>query len=263
MARETSGTRDEFVWPETGPGFRPEQHRWRAEFPFPGPNLNRLCVQPEVVDFMTRVLQSTDLRLYQAQCSAKLRRYDELRATDAHRPEPLVAPTVKRSALVARRVVPVPLRRRRGERTHASRRARGLGRPVTERPVDLATETTRRSTPPSDPRPDRVARLLVYRTDVFHRAVEMTAPGCVPLPAEYQLSSSPDKNGSTSTRCQSRAVAPLDGVRRIGEAPRSSICSASRNRGIRSGTKRCWTRLPSAIRSSISRRGAPVLNPAS
>ena len=63
--------RDEFAWPETGPGFRPEQHRWRAEFPFPGPNLNRLCVQPEVVDFMTRALQSTDLRLYQAQCSAK------------------------------------------------------------------------------------------------------------------------------------------------------------------------------------------------
>src|SRR5579872_5690922 len=27
---------DVFVWPPTGPGFRPEQHTWRREFPLPG-----------------------------------------------------------------------------------------------------------------------------------------------------------------------------------------------------------------------------------
>src|SRR5258708_15555803 len=36
--------RDGFVWPATGPGFRPEQHRWGAQFPVPGSGmLNRLC----------------------------------------------------------------------------------------------------------------------------------------------------------------------------------------------------------------------------
>ncbi len=61
-----------FTWPPDGPGFRPEQHRWRAEFPFSdGGLLNHLCVHPSIVDFAERILESTDLRLYQAQMSAK------------------------------------------------------------------------------------------------------------------------------------------------------------------------------------------------
>src|SRR5260370_39817196 len=28
--------RESFVWPPTGPGFRPEQHHWAGLFPFPG-----------------------------------------------------------------------------------------------------------------------------------------------------------------------------------------------------------------------------------
>ncbi len=61
-----------FVWPPDGPGFRPEQHRWRAEFPFAGSGaLNRLCVHPSIVDFARRALQEADLRLYQAGISAK------------------------------------------------------------------------------------------------------------------------------------------------------------------------------------------------
>src|SRR3984957_6311945 len=39
-----------FVWPEEGPGFRPEQQRWSATFPFPGSALNRLCVHPSIID---------------------------------------------------------------------------------------------------------------------------------------------------------------------------------------------------------------------
>ena len=61
-----------FVWPDEGPGFRPEQHRWHALFPLPGCDaLNRLFVHPSLVDFAERALESTDLRLYQAQVSAK------------------------------------------------------------------------------------------------------------------------------------------------------------------------------------------------
>jgi hypothetical protein len=61
-----------FVWPEEGPGFRPEQQRWSATFPFPGTGaLNRLCVHLSVVDFAERALESTDIRLYQAGASAK------------------------------------------------------------------------------------------------------------------------------------------------------------------------------------------------
>lgn len=65
-------SRATYTWPETGPGFRPEQHQWRGEFPFPGAGaLNRLCVHPSIVDFACRALDSTDLRLYQASASAK------------------------------------------------------------------------------------------------------------------------------------------------------------------------------------------------
>ena len=60
-----------FVWPEAGPGFRPEQQRWSATFPFPGKALNRLCVHPSIIDFAERALGSTDIRLYQAGASAK------------------------------------------------------------------------------------------------------------------------------------------------------------------------------------------------
>jgi len=63
---------EDFPWPEEGPGFRGEQHRWNAEFPFPGSGtLNRLCVHASVVDFAERTLGTADLRLYQAAASAK------------------------------------------------------------------------------------------------------------------------------------------------------------------------------------------------
>jgi hypothetical protein len=61
-----------FVWPATGPGFRPEQHNWRREFPFPGSGaLSRLCVHPSIVDFCARALGTADIRIYQSQVSAK------------------------------------------------------------------------------------------------------------------------------------------------------------------------------------------------
>src|SRR5258706_15554938 len=58
--------------PATGPAFRPEQHRFRGEFPFYGSGLlSRMCVHPAIVDFMERALGTIDLRVYQAQASAK------------------------------------------------------------------------------------------------------------------------------------------------------------------------------------------------
>ena len=74
--RSGSATRRRRAIPSSGrmigPGFRPEQHRWRSEFPLPGSGaLNRLCVHPAIVDFMERALETRDLRCYQAQVSAK------------------------------------------------------------------------------------------------------------------------------------------------------------------------------------------------
>jgi hypothetical protein len=58
--------------PEHGPAFRPEQHRWGREFPFfCSGALNRLYVHPAIIDFAERVLETPDVRLYQAQVSAK------------------------------------------------------------------------------------------------------------------------------------------------------------------------------------------------
>ena len=64
--------KEDYPWPEDGPGFRADQQRWMATFPFPGSGvLNRLCVHPSIVDFAERALGSTDIRLYQAHASAK------------------------------------------------------------------------------------------------------------------------------------------------------------------------------------------------
>jgi hypothetical protein len=61
-----------YVWPDEGPGFRPDQQRWASIFPFPGSGaLNRICVHSSIVDFAERALDNTDIRLYQARASAK------------------------------------------------------------------------------------------------------------------------------------------------------------------------------------------------
>ena len=61
-----------FVWPDEGPGFRPDQQRWAAAFPFAGTGaLNRMCVHPSIVDFAERALGNIDIRLYQAHLTAK------------------------------------------------------------------------------------------------------------------------------------------------------------------------------------------------
>jgi hypothetical protein len=77
---------EEFVWPEEGPGFRPEQQIWSEKFPFPGKGtLNRLCVHPSIVDFAERALRQRDVRIYQIHASAKyegLTNYEQPMHTD-------------------------------------------------------------------------------------------------------------------------------------------------------------------------------------
>jgi hypothetical protein len=78
--------KEDFVWPDDGPGFRPEQFLWSQSFPFAGSGkLNRLCVNSSVVDFAERALGDPDTRLYQIHASAKysgLTNYEQPMHTD-------------------------------------------------------------------------------------------------------------------------------------------------------------------------------------
>jgi hypothetical protein len=77
---------EDYVWPDEGPGFRPDQQRWMGAFPFGGSGaLDRLCVHRSVVDFAERALDTPDIRLYQAHASAKysgLTNYEQPMHTD-------------------------------------------------------------------------------------------------------------------------------------------------------------------------------------
>ncbi|MCU1460957.1 MAG: hypothetical protein JWO37_1032 [Acidimicrobiales bacterium] len=166
-----------FVWPPDGPGFRPEQHRWRREFPFAGSGLmNRLCVHDAIVDFAERAMQTTDIRLYQAGVAAKytgITNYEQPMHTDRNH-----------SWLPARREAPwwhvetflylsdvdidhAP--------THLVSVRDAAGRPITA-PLFMPAwdpELYAAERPASGVR----GSLLAYRPDVFHRAVNLTAPG--------------------------------------------------------------------------------------
>jgi hypothetical protein len=78
--------KEEYQWPDEGPGFRSAQQRWMGSFPFPGSGaLNRLCVHSSIVDFAERALGTSDIRLYQAHASAKysgLTNYEQPMHTD-------------------------------------------------------------------------------------------------------------------------------------------------------------------------------------
>ena len=168
---------DEYVWPPHGPGFRPEQHRWRAEFPFRGSGaLSRLCVHPSIVDFMARALGTDDMRVYQASASAKYTGdtdYEQPMHTDRNHSW---LPTVPRppwwhveSFLYLSDV------HAGNAPTHLVPVGESGGRATT---VPLIF-------PKQDPeiyaaeRPAEGVRgsLLAYRSDVFHRGVDLTAPG--------------------------------------------------------------------------------------
>jgi hypothetical protein len=175
--------RTSYRWPETGPGFRPEQHRWASIFPLPGSGaLNRLFVHPSIVDFAERALRTADVRLYQGQVSAKytgLVNYEQPMHTDRNhswlppRPdapwrhvegflylsdvEAGTAPThlvsVRESA---DRDTTSPLFLPHGDPEHYG----DPGLYAMERPA-------------AGPR----GSFLAYRSNVFHRGVNLTKPG--------------------------------------------------------------------------------------
>lgn len=169
--------RESYVWPSHGPGFRPEQRRWHGEFPFPGSGaLNRLCVHPAIIDFVERALQTTDLRLYQAHVLAKytgVTNYEQPMHTD--RNHSFLPPLTELPWLHVEAFLYLSDVHSGTAPTHLVSARDSAGRPPT---VPLIM-------PDADPelyaaeRPATGVRgsLLAYRPDVFHRAVDLTAPG--------------------------------------------------------------------------------------
>lgn len=159
-----------------GPGTRAAQFRWRGEFPFRGSGaLARLCVHRSILDFVERALETSDLRLYQAQANAKYTGdadYEQPLHTDGN--HSLLPPRMEPPwwhvqvfvylSDVSAGVAP----------THVVSLSDSTGRSPNERFM-----------PEDDPdlyAAERAAdgvrgSVLVYRTDVFHRGVDLTEPG--------------------------------------------------------------------------------------
>ncbi len=165
-----------YVWPEQGPGFRPEQHRWAHEFPFPGSGaLNRLCVHPAIVDFAARALGTDDLRLYQIQVAAKyggLTNYEQPMHTD--RNHSWLPPRSEPPWLHVEGFLYLSDIDEDTAPTHLVARGDSVGRSPSA-PLFM---------PKQDPElyaaergaPGVRGSLLAYRPDVFHRGVAMRNP---------------------------------------------------------------------------------------
>ena len=177
LGRPPAPRADEYVWPAQGPGFRPEQHRWRAEFSFPGTGaLNRLSVHPSVVDFMERALGTDDLRVYQTGVSAKYTgaaNYEQPMHTD--RNHSWLPPRAEDPWLHVESFLYLSDVGETCAPTHLVSIRDSVGRAPT---VPLVL-------PQQDPDLYRAERpavgvrgsLLAYRPDVFHRGVDITEPG--------------------------------------------------------------------------------------
>jgi hypothetical protein len=169
-------SREPFVWPPDGPGFRPDQHAWNRGFPFPGTGaLNRLVVHPAIVAFVERAL-GPDVVLYQAQLTAKytgFTNYEQPMHTDRNHswlPARTEAPWDHVEGFLYLSDVDAST-----APTHlvAVRDARGRdpNEPLVTPDRDPDLYACER--PASGPR----GSLLAYRNDVFHRAVDLTEPG--------------------------------------------------------------------------------------
>jgi hypothetical protein len=166
-----------FVWPDDGPGFRDDQHRWQSFFPFPGTGaLNRLVVHSGIVDFVQRAMGTTDVRVYQTGVSAKytgITNYEQPMHTDRNHSW---LPPLSRAPwwhvegfLYLSDVSPT------GNPTHLVSVRDSVGR----------SSTTPLIMPDRDPELYALEKgaagvrgsYLAYRPDVFHRAVELSEPG--------------------------------------------------------------------------------------
>jgi hypothetical protein len=174
---EPAPPRHSFTWPPDGPGFRPEQHTWRAEFPFSGSGrLNRLCVHPAIVDLAERLLATDDLRLYQVGVSAKYTgetNYEQPMHTD--RNHSWLPPRAETPWLHVESFLYLSDVDAGTAPTHLVSLRDSPGRSPTAPLIMPANdpELYSRERPAAGMR----GSLLAYRPDVFHRAVNLTAPG--------------------------------------------------------------------------------------
>jgi hypothetical protein len=174
---EPAAPRHSFTWPAEGPGFRPEQHRWRAEFPFSGSGrLNRLCVHPAIVDLAERLLDTDDLRLYQVGVSAKYTgetNYEQPMHTD--RNHSWLPPRADSRWLHVESFLYLSDVDAGTAPTHLVSLRDSVGRSPTSPLImpDKDPELYAAEEPAAGIR----GSLLAYRPDVFHRGVNLTAPG--------------------------------------------------------------------------------------
>jgi hypothetical protein len=158
--------------PEAGPAFRPEQHRWGREFPFhDAPALNRLFVHPAIVDFVERALGTRDVRLYQAQVSAKYQgdaNYEQPLHTDRNHSYLPPRPGEHVEMFLYLTDVDADCMP-----THFVSRADSAGYSPHVPFVPPGDPLYEREHAATGPR----GSLLAYRNDTFHRAVNLTRPG--------------------------------------------------------------------------------------
>ena len=247
--------KQDYVWPEDGPGFRSEQQRWMGTFPFDGSGaLNRLCVHPSLIDFAERAIQSTDLRLYQAHASAKysgLTNYEQPMHTDRNHSwlpaigEPpwwnltgfLYLTDVTEDENPTRLV------------TVDDSAAIDSPYPVVLPRMDPKLYAAERSAPGIR------GSYLAYRSVVWHRGASFKAPNTARFNVGLAFKrAGQDWIGYDTQQSRSTGEPWTHFVER--STPRANLrCSASRNPDIRSGANPSSPRPPGATPSWISPRG--------
>jgi hypothetical protein len=165
-----------FVWPDEGPGFRPEQGTWRGQFPFPGSGaLNRLCQHPSIVDFARRALGELDVRIYQTGLTAKYQgvsNYEQPMHTDRNHSW---LPPIGRPPWWNVQTFVYLSDQDESCATHIVSRSDAGERPTTVWGIMPSSDPELYAAERSSP--GRRGSVLAYRNDVFHRGVNLTSPG--------------------------------------------------------------------------------------
>ena len=161
-----------FTWPAEGPGFRPEQHIWKGQFPFPGTGaLNRLCQHWSIVDFARRALGELDVRIYQAGLTAKYQgvvNYEQPMHTDRNHSW---LPPIGRAPWWNLQTFIYLADQDDDCATHIVNRSDAGDRPTTVWGVMPASDPELYAAERSSP--GRRGSVLAYRNDVFHRGVDL------------------------------------------------------------------------------------------
>ena len=251
--------KEDYVWPDEGPGFRADQQRWMGVFPFAGSGaLNRLYVHDSIVNFAERTLETADIRLYQAHASAKfsgLTNYEQPLHIDRNHswlPPGHESPWWNVEGFlylsdVTEAANPTRMVSRR-DSAHVTSPF-GVVLPDWD-PGLYAAER---------PAPGVRGSYLAYRSDVYHRGAPFGSPGTTRGSWRPWPSRTPESTGSATT--SSSRVRPVPTGRGSWRARRRASWSFSGSplRDIRSGTKRSSSRRRSGTRrwtSALGGRGS-------